>query len=181
MAYQVARELNAPLDVFLVRKLGLPQQPELAMGAIASGGIRILNEAVVNQMGVSEDTIPRVAAEEQVELERRERAYRGDRPEPLMAGHTVILVDDGLATGSSMAAASAAVRSRNPAELVVAVPVAAEQTCDEFRGLVDAVVCSITPEPFGAVGAWYEEFGQTSDEEVKDLLDRTERELPGPR
>lgn len=181
VAFEVARGLDAPMDVFLVRKLGVPGRPELAMGAIASGGVRILNEAVVNHLGVTDDMIARVAAEEQAELERRERAYRGDLPEPPIEGRTVILVDDGLATGSTMAAAAAAVRARDPASLVVAVPVAAEETCDEFRGLVDSVVCSITPVPFGAVGAWYERFDQTTDEEVRELLDlATERQPRQP-
>lgn len=177
VAFEVARELDAPLDVFLVRKLGVPTQPELAMGAIASGGVRILNEDVVAQLGITEDAIARVAADEQEELERRERAYRGDRPEPQLDGRTVLLVDDGLATGSTMRAAVAAVRAGNPAELVVAVPVAAPETCDAFRDSVDAVVCSITPEPFRSVGTWYEEFSQTTDEEVRSLLERADREI----
>lgn len=174
VAFEVARQLGAPLDVFLVRKLGVPSQPELAMGAIASGGVRILNEDVVAELDITDDAIARVAAEEQEELERRQRAYRGDRREPDLRWRTVILVDDGLATGATMAAAVAAARADDPAELVVAVPVAARETCDAFRDSVDAVVCSITPEPFRAVGAWYEEFPQTTDEEVRALLERAE-------
>lgn len=177
VAFEVARALDAPLDVFLVRKLGVPSRPELAMGAIASGGVRILNEDLVAQLGITQDAIARVAADEQEELERRERAYRGDRGELDLGGRTVLLVDDGLATGSTMSAAVAAVEARNPDHLVVAVPVAAGETCESFRDSVDAVVCSITPEPFRAVGEWYEQFSQTTDDEVRALLERADREL----
>lgn len=170
VAYEVARELNAPFDIFLVRKLGLPGHEELAMGAIASGGTQVLNEQVLQMVKIDETTIARVAAEEQRELERRERAYRGDRPVPNIGGRTVILVDDGLATGSTMRAAALALRKQNPARLIVAVPVAAAETCDAFRAEVDEVVCALTPEPFHAVGFWYENFPQTTDDEVQTLL-----------
>jgi putative phosphoribosyl transferase len=173
VGYEVARELNAPLDLFLVRKLGVPGHGELAMGAIASGGTRVLNEQVVRMTGMDDDSIARVAAEEQRELERRERAYRKDRPELDLRGRTAILVDDGLATGSTMRAAAFALKEMGPRRLIVAVPVAARETCDELRGEVDEVVCVLTPEPFLAVGLWYEDFAQTSDDEVRRLLDET--------
>ena len=170
MAYEVASALRAPLDVFVVRKLGVPGQEELAMGAIASGGVRVLNEDVMGVLRIPERVIDQVAAAELRELERRERAYRGSRPRLDLAGRTVILVDDGLATGSTMRAAALAVRRQRPARIVVAVPVAAAETCAEFSREVDEVVCARTPEPFRAVGWWYEDFGQTSDEEVRELL-----------
>lgn len=170
VAYEVARALDAPLDVFLVRKLGIPGHEELAMGAIASGGVRVLNEQVMRMVEIDEATIARVAAEEQRELERRERAYRGDRPLLDVGGRIVILVDDGLATGSTMRAAALALRQQDPARLVIGVPVAAPETCDAFRDEVDDIVCALTPEPFYAVGLWYEDFSQTTDEEVQILL-----------
>ena len=176
VAFEVARSLNAPLDVFLVRKLGVPGHPELAMGAIASGGVRVLNEDVVDYLRIPDETIDAVAAEEHKELNRRERAYRGYAGPPVVRGRTVILVDDGLATGSSMRAAVTALREQQPARIIVAVPVAARATCDEFRSQVDEIVCAITPEPFRAVGLWYEDFSQTTDEEVRDLLARAMRE-----
>jgi len=172
VGYEVAHALGAPLDVFLVRKLGVPGHEELALGAIASGGVRVLNESVVRGLGIPPEEVDRVAAREGEELRRRERAYRGDRPAPELRGRTVILVDDGLATGASMRAAVAAVRRAGPARIVVAVPVGAEETCDEFRTEADEVVCAQTPEPFYAVGLWYGDFGQTTDEEVSDLLER---------
>jgi putative phosphoribosyl transferase len=175
VAYEVARSLNAPLDVFIVRKLGVPGHEELAMGAIASGGVRVLNEEVLRGIGISRDVIDRVARAEEIELKRREAEYRGDRPPPRIRGQTVILVDDGLATGASMRAAAMALRQHSPAKLVVAVPVAAGETCDEFRGLVDQIICAVTPDPFYAVGAWYEDFSQTTDEEVRELLLAGER------
>ena len=173
VAHEVAAALGVPLDVFLVRKLGVPGHEELAMGAIASGGVRVLNDDVVQHLHVPESVIDAVAREEQQELERRAREYRGDRPAPDVRGKTVILVDDGLATGSTMRAAAAALRRQQPARLVVAVPVAAQQTCEELRGEVDEVVCALTPEPFYAVGVWYEDFSQTTDNEVRALLERS--------
>ena len=172
VGYEVARSLRAPLDVFLVRKLGVPGQEELAMGAIASGGVRVVNDDTVAALGIPPDVIDRVAAAELRELRRRERAYRDDRPPPDVGGKVAVLVDDGLATGSTMRAAAEALRRLSPANIVVAVPVAAEATCDEFRAVVDRVVCAVTPEPFHAVGLWYEDFSQTTDGEVRDLLAR---------
>ena len=168
---EVARALGVPLDVFVVRKLGVPGHEELAMGAIASGSVRLLNEDVVALAGVSEEAIDEVAAREAAEIRRRERVYRGDRGPPDLRGRTVILVDDGLATGASMRAAAAAVRRQGPAWVVVAVPAAAADTCETLRGEVDELVCLMTPEPFHAVGLWYEDFSQTSDEEVRQLLE----------
>ncbi|HEV3262722.1 MAG TPA: phosphoribosyltransferase family protein, partial [Gemmataceae bacterium] len=170
VAFEVARELNAPLDVFLVRKLGLPGREELAMGAIATGGVRVLNDDVVRVLGIPEEWIAAITAEQQQELRRRERLYRDDRPPLDVHGRTVILIDDGLATGSTMRAAVAALRQLRPSRIVVAVPVAARETCEEFQAEVDEVVCAATPEPFRAVGLWYDNFSQTSDEEVHDLL-----------
>jgi putative phosphoribosyl transferase len=167
---EVAEALDAPLDVFVVRKLGLPWHEELAMGAIASGGIRVLDQELIRVARVSESDIAAVAAREMAELERRERQFRGDRPFPDLSGKTVVLVDDGLATGSTMRAAVEALRVKHPARIVVGVPVAAPETCDAFRELVDEIVCAITPEPFLAVGLWYEDFSQTTDAEVHALL-----------
>ena len=172
VAFEVARALHAPLDVFLVRKLGLPGQEELAMGAIASGGTRVLNEEVVTQLNIPEEVIAIVAAEEQRELTQRERAYRDGRPAPDVRGRTIILVDDGLATGSTMRAAIAALRRREPARIIVAVPVGSHETCAELEGEADETVCVHMPEPFRAVGLWYDDFRQTTDEEVHDLLAR---------
>jgi putative phosphoribosyl transferase len=172
VAFEVAEALRAPLDIFLVRKLGVPGHEELAMGAIATNGVRVLNEEVVNYLRVPGEVIDAVAADELRELERRERTYRGARPAPDVVGKTVILVDDGLATGSTMRAAATALRQQQPARIVVAVPVSAPQTCDEYRMGVDEIVCAVTPEPFHAVGQWYEDFSQTTDEEVRDLLAR---------
>src|SRR5579875_2593723 len=177
VGYEVAQALHVPLDVFLVRKLGLPGQEELAMGAIASGGIRVLNEEVIDKLNVPEEIIDAVAAEEQQELSRREHDYRAGRPPPDVRGRTVILVDDGLATGSTMRAAVAALRQQGPARIVVAVPVGAPETCTQLRREADEVVCAETPEPFYAVGAWYEDFSQTTDEEVRDLLARAAETL----
>jgi len=176
VAYEVAKALNAPLDIFLVRKLGVPGHEELAMGAIASGGVRVLNHDVVDHLLIPAGVIDSVAANELRELERRERAYRGSRPEPEVREKTVILVDDGLATGSTMRAAAAALRQQNPARIIVAVPVSAPQTCDEYRMGVDEIVCAITPEPFYGVGQWYVDFSQTTDDEVRDLLERGRNE-----
>jgi predicted phosphoribosyltransferase len=176
VAFEVARHLQAPLDVFLVRKLGVPGYEELAMGALATGGIRVLNEDVVRALGISEDVIESVAAKEQDELERRERVYRGKRPPLDVAGCIVILVDDGLATGSTMRAAAAALRRQGPTRIIIAVPIGAQQSCTEMRAEVDEIVCLRTPEPFHAVGLWYENFSQTTDQEVRELLHRAEEE-----
>jgi putative phosphoribosyl transferase len=172
VAFEVAQALDAPLDIFLVRKLGVPGHEELAMGAIASGGVRVLNEDVVSYLHIPDGVIDAVTADELQELNRRERLYRGDRPPLDVRGRTVILIDDGLATGSTMRAAAAVLRTQHPAAIVVAVPVAADETCDEFRSEVNEVVCAYTPVPFYAVGLWYEDFSQTSDEEVRELLGR---------
>ena len=178
VAYEVAQALHAPLDVFLVRKLGLPGHEELAMGAIASGGVLVRNEQLVETLDIPDHVIDAVAADEQRELERRERAYRDDRPPPDVCGRTVILVDDGLATGATMRAAAAALRQQQPARIVIAVPTAAPETCEEFRSEVDEIVCAMTPEPFYAVGLWYEDFSQTTDAEVHNLLEQAAREHP---
>ncbi|MGZ4826198.1 MAG: phosphoribosyltransferase [Terriglobales bacterium] len=172
VGYVVARELGVPLDVFVVRKLGTPGQPELAMGAIASGGVRVLNREVVDALGIPEASIEEVSRHEEQELQRRERQYRGDRPSLDVNGKTVILVDDGLATGSSMRAAAAALHQAGAARIVIAVPVASRATCDQLREEGNDVVCAATPEPFFAVGQWYKDFAQTTDEEVRELLDR---------
>jgi predicted phosphoribosyltransferase len=178
VAYEVAQALGAPLDIFLVRKLGLPGQEELAIGAIATGGVRVVNEDVVRVLHIPDDLIDAVAEKEQRELERRERLYRGDRPAPNVHGRTVILVDDGLATGSTMRAAVAALRQQHPAWIVVAVPVGAPETCALFQEVADEAICGRTPEPFRAVGLWYRDFSQTTDEEVRELLDRANRQQP---
>jgi predicted phosphoribosyltransferase len=170
VAAEIAEALDADLDVLIVRKVGLPWQPEVAMGAIASGGIFIRNATVLRAARVSDDEFLDAARRERRELERREFLYRGGRPLPPMAGRTVILVDDGLATGSTMRAAIAAVRGFHPAEVVVAVPVGAADSVGEMRGLAEEVICLATPEPFGAVGAFYEDFSQTGDGEVSALL-----------
>ncbi|HXG48124.1 MAG TPA: phosphoribosyltransferase [Methylomirabilota bacterium] len=172
VAWEVARKLNAPLDVFVVRKLGVPGHRELAMGAIATGGVRVLNEEVVEQLGISPGTIDAVAAEEQKELARRECAYRGHDGAPQLRGKIVILVDDGLATGSTMRAAVRAVRKQQPARVVVAVPTAAASSCFSLEREADEVVALMTPEDFYAVGQWYEDFSQTSDAEVAALLQK---------
>jgi len=177
VAFEVARVLNAPLDIFLVRKLGVPGHEELAMGAIASGGVRVLNEDLVRALNIQPAVIETIAAKELQELERRERRYRGKRPPPEVRGRTVILIDDGLATGSTMRAAVAALRQQGPAKIVVAVPVGAPETCAEFEEEADETVCARTPVPFYAVGLWYGDFSQTTDEEVHDLLERAGENL----
>ena len=178
VGYEVSRALDAPLDVFVVRKLGVPGHEELAMGAIASGHVVVINESVVRELGIPPEVIDQVAAREQVELDRREAEYRGEHEPVPVAGRCAILVDDGLATGSTMRAAGQALRQQGPSRIIVAVPVAARETCEEFRHEVDEIVCLKTPEPFRAVGLWYEDFSQTSDEEVWELLDRAWEEHP---
>jgi putative phosphoribosyl transferase len=172
VAFEIAQALHAPLDVIIVRKLGVPGQEELAMGAIATGGIRILNKDVVQFLGIPDEVIDKIAAQELQELERRERLFRGERPAFDVGGRTVILVDDGIATGATMHAAVAALKLRQPARIIIAVPTAAPSTCDEFAAEVDELVCVIQPEPFIAVGYWYRQFSQTSDEEVRSLLEQ---------
>ncbi len=175
---EVAKQLHVPLDIFLVRKLGLPGHEELAMGAISTGGVRVVNEEVVDYLQIPVSVIDAIAAIELRELERRERAYRGDRPEPDVQGKTIILVDDGLATGSTMRAAAVALRQQNPARIVIAVPVSAPQTCDEYRMGVDEIVCASTPEPFRGVGQWYRDFSQTTDDQVRELLEKAQASYP---
>lgn len=170
VAHAIARALGCPLDVFLVRKLGVPGREELAFGAIASGGTRILNDAIIQSLHITPDTIAAVTAAQEQLLRQRERAYRDARPPAAVAGRTVIVVDDGMATGATMLAAIAALRAPAPARLVAAVPVAAPATCQEVAARVDQMVCAATPDPFVAVGLWYEQFGETSDDEIRRLL-----------
>jgi putative phosphoribosyl transferase len=178
VAAEVARKLNAPLDVFVVRKLGLPGHPELAMGAIASGGVRVFNGEVMNSFRIPDEVVNAVTAEELIEIQRREKAYRDDLPPLELEGKTVILVDDGIATGSTMLAAVAALRQLNAARIVVAVPVIAGSTYYEIRRAADDVAAVIVPENFYAVGQWYEDFSQTSDDEVRNLLAQAARRQP---
>ncbi|MGE0887524.1 MAG: phosphoribosyltransferase [Blastocatellales bacterium] len=179
VAYEVARALHAPLDVLIVRKLGLPDQPELAMGAIASGGVRVLNEDLLSSYPIPAEVIESVTALEQKELERRERIYRGNRPVPEVRGRTVILVDDGIATGTTMRSAVEALKKLQAARIIIAVPVAPESAREEFGKLKDQVVFTslTTPEMFIAISLWYEEFPQTSDQEVRDLIERAAKEI----
>lgn len=170
VAYEVARALGAPLDMLVVRKLGVPGHEELAMGAIASGGVQVRNEPVIASAGIGDELIEAVAEHERIELERRERAYRGDRGPVEVAGRTTLVVDDGLATGATMRAAVTALQERGAAVIVVAVPIAAPAVCAEMGELVDEVVCLRTPDPFVALGLWYNDFEPTSDEEVRHLL-----------
>lgn len=172
VAYEVAKALDAPLDVCLVRKLGVPGHKELAMGAISTGGVRIINENVVDWLRISQQTIDDVAAIETLELDRRNQVYRGDRPLPKIKNHTIILVDDGIATGATIKAAIATIKQQQPRELVLAVPVAGVSTCEELAAEVDKVVCVIMPENLYAIGIWYENFAQTTDAEVCELLKR---------
>ena len=178
VAYEVARALGAPLDIFLVRKLGLPGHEELAIGAIASGGIRVLNEDIIHMLHIPDEVIDRAARRELQELQRREQNYRGDRPSPEVRDRTVILIDDGLATGASMRAAVAGLRAQSPRQIVVAVPTAALETCESLENEVDEIVCAITPEPFLGVGRWYGDFSQTTDEEVRRLLEDVRQQVP---
>ena len=177
VAFEVAKELNVKMDVFIVRKLGVPGNEELAMGAISSDNVLVLNEDIVKSFQIPERVINMVAENELKELKRRERTYRGDRPNPEISGSTVILIDDGLATGATMRAAASAIKTKNPAKIVVAVPTGAPDTCEIFKKEVDEVICVATPEPFYGVGAWYGNFSQTTDEEVCELLDKA-RALP---
>jgi putative phosphoribosyl transferase len=170
VGHEVAQALGLPLDVFIVRKLGVPGHDEFAMGAIASGGVRVMNDGVVRMLGIGPAEIEAVAQAETLELARRERLYRDARPAPVIAQRTVLLVDDGIATGATMRAAARALRAMAPARIVIAVPTGALSTCHALRREADEVVCATTPEPFRAVGCWYEDFGQTSDEEVRGLL-----------
>lgn len=172
VAYEVARALDVALDVFLVRKLGVPGHEELAMGALASGGTRVLNDEVISSLRIPREAIDAATVREQRELERRERAYRDDLPPPTIAGRTILLVDDGVATGSTVRAAIRALRRQHPARLVVAVPTAAPSICESLAQEVDQMVCVITPEPFYAVGLWYQDFSETTDAEIRDLLRR---------
>lgn len=181
VGFEVAQALGAPLDVFVVRKLGLPGHEELAMGAIASGGVRVLNSNVVESFGISEKEINATAEEEGRELERRERDYRDGRPSPEVRGRTVILVDDGIATGSTVRAAIGALRKLGADKIVVATPTIARSTADEMSAEVDELVAVTTPSDFAAVGQWYDDFSQTSDEEVRQLLEKTSRLHPAVR
>jgi putative phosphoribosyl transferase len=170
VAAEVARALDAPLDVFLARKLGVPQQPELAMGAVAAGGVRVLHQAVVDALAIPPEVIDAVATREGAEVSRREQSYRAGRPPLDVAGRTVVVVDDGVATGSTMRAAVAALRAQRAARVVVAVPVGARETCRQLAGEADEVVCARTPASFHAVGQWYDDFTQTTDDEIRALL-----------
>jgi putative phosphoribosyl transferase len=178
VAYEVANAIRAPLDVLIVRKLGMPGEEELAIGAIASGGIRILNEDIIHSMRVNQNVLNQVIERETDELQRRERQYRGDHPTPELRDRFVILVDDGLATGASMLAAVRAVRTRHPAQIVVAVPTASAQAIYILQQEVDEVIYGMAPEPFEGVGRWYEDFSQTTDKEVQLLLDEANRSFP---
>ncbi|MGE0406469.1 MAG: phosphoribosyltransferase [Candidatus Korobacteraceae bacterium] len=180
VAFELARELKLPMDVFVVRKLGVPWQPELAMGAVASGGIRVLNQNLVHSLHVSEADVAEVTARELASVRERERLFRGERPAPQIAGRTVLIVDDGLATGSSMRAAIAALQQQHPARIVVATPVGSATTCNELSQPGVTVTCMATPEPFWAVGQWYEDFSATTDEEVQELLAEARRQ-EGPQ
>ncbi len=180
IGYEVARRLRVPLDLFLVRKLGLPGHEELAMGAIASGGVRVLNHELIEYVGVPREVVDHVTALEQRELLRRHRLYRDDRPAPDVHSRVIILVDDGLATGATMRAGVEALRQQQAARIVVAVPVAAPDTCEDLARLADEAVCVMTPVPFYGVGMWYEDFSQTTDEQVRDLLARAAQELHAP-
>ncbi|HET6594830.1 MAG TPA: phosphoribosyltransferase [Anaerolineales bacterium] len=176
VAYEVALALNAPLDVFIVRKLGLPGREELAMGAVASGGVRVLNGDIIRMLSIPDEVINLVAKRELQELQRRERLYRGNRPKPELRDRTILLIDDGLATGASMRAAIAGLRAQHPARIVIAVPTAAPDVCEAFQSEADEIICAITPEPFYGVGRWYEDFSPVSDEEVQVLLEEANRQ-----
>lgn len=178
VAFEVAKKLNAPLDIFIVRKLGVPGHEELAMGAIATGGIRVMNEEILNKINISQYAIEQVTHQELLEIRRREEQYRGKRPEPIIAGKAIIIIDDGLATGSTMKAAIKALKRQGPSVIIVGVPVADRDVCSQFRQIADDVVCAITPDYLGAVGRWYEDFSQTTDEEVIELLNQAKLFAP---
>jgi putative phosphoribosyl transferase len=180
VAFEVSQALGAPLEVFVVRKLGVPGHEELAFGAVATGGARVLNDEVVARLGIGAETIERITDVQREEVERREQSYRDNRPPPRLDGKTVVLVDDGLATGATMRAAVAAVRQHQPGRVIVAVPTGSPDTCRELERDADEVVCLINPDPFLAVGFWYDDFSQTSDEEVRELLARAS-EVPAER
>jgi putative phosphoribosyl transferase len=173
VAYEIAEALHAPLDVWLVRKLGVPGQEELAMGAISSGGVMILNNEIIQALSISQEAIDQVAEAEQRELERRDRAYRGDRALPQLQDHTVILVDDGIATSSTLRAAIAAFQQQHPQRIIAAAPVAPPTICEDLKRIVDDVVCLNTPDPLQSIGMWYKDFSQTTDAEVRELLKRS--------
>ena len=177
VAYEVALALNAPLDIFTVRKLGLPGHEELAMGAIATGGARVINQDVVRSFNIPQGVVEAVAKQELTELERRERVFRGDRMMREIHDKTAILIDDGLATGASMQAAIMGLRAKHPARIVVAVPTAPSETCEAFKKLVDEMICATSPEPFYGVGQWYEDFSQVTDEEVQTLLEQASQQV----
>lgn len=170
VGYEIANKLSLPLDIFIVRKLGVPGHEELAMGAIASGEVTVFNDEIVNMLHIQKDAIKRIQKSEQEELSRRELLYRGQKPFPELTGKTIILVDDGIATGYTMRAAIAALKQKKPIKIIVAVPVAAQSTCDEIASLVDEIICPMRPVNFYAVGLWYNNFSQTTDEEVMELL-----------
>lgn len=177
VAYEVALALNAPLDIFLVRKLGMPGREELAIGAIASGGVRVLNQDIIRTLSIPDEIVEFIARRETQELERREKLYRGGRAMPEIKDRMIILIDDGLATGASMRAAVVGLRAQHPARIVVAVPTAAIETCDALQEEVDEVICLMTPEPFYGVGYWYKNFSQVTDEEVRNLLQEAHHQL----
>jgi len=176
VGYEISRSLGAPLDVFVSRKLGAPDQPEFGIGAVAAGGVRVLNQDVVRRLGIPEDYVEQITARETAEVSRRLRYFRGDRPEPEVGGRTAILVDDGLATGVTARAAVESLRRRRPRRLILAAPVCAAQTAELFRHAVDQLVCLECPSDLGAIGFWYKDFEQTSDEEVMELLERARSE-----
>jgi putative phosphoribosyl transferase len=180
VGFEVAKTLHAPLDVVIVRKLGVPGQEELAMGAIAGGGMQVINNCVVRSLGISQEQIASEAAKERAELERRERLYRGGRPAQDIRGRTVILADDGIATGTTMKVAIAAIKRQQPSKIVVAIPVAPLSTCEQMEREVDEVMCLFSPEDFVAIGVWYSDFTQVPDQEVCDLLERADREVHTP-
>ncbi len=178
VAYEITSVLHVPLDLCLVRKLGVPSQPELAMGAIASNGVMVVNQGVLQSLQLSQETLMEVAAQEQQELKRRDRAYRGDQPFPDVKDHVLIVVDDGIATGSTMRAAITALRSHQPSQIIVAVPVAPPQIDETFQAEVDEVVSLIQPDSLSSIGMWYDDFSQTTDEEVRELLQRSRQQIP---